>query len=79
MLSVIGPNGAGKTSLLNMISGFYHPDSGGSCESYPTGQHAVYIGMGENAKLWPPEVLSNFLDLQVLEPLPARFRRLVPQ
>src|SRR4030095_11054639 len=22
------PNGAGKTSLLNMISGFYHPDRG---------------------------------------------------
>ena len=28
LMSVIGPNGAGKTSLLNMISGFYHPDSG---------------------------------------------------
>ncbi len=28
LLSVIGPNGAGKTSLLNMISGFYQPDSG---------------------------------------------------
>ncbi|HEX5452668.1 MAG TPA: ABC transporter ATP-binding protein [Stellaceae bacterium] len=26
--SVIGPNGAGKTSLLNMISGFYRPDTG---------------------------------------------------
>jgi branched-chain amino acid transport system ATP-binding protein len=26
--SVIGPNGAGKTSLLNMISGFYKPDTG---------------------------------------------------
>lgn len=26
--SVIGPNGAGKTSLLNCISGFYHPASG---------------------------------------------------
>ncbi len=26
--SVIGPNGAGKTSLLNCISGFYHPNSG---------------------------------------------------
>ena len=26
--SIIGPNGAGKTSLLNMISGFYRPDSG---------------------------------------------------
>jgi len=28
LLSVIGPNGAGKTSLLNMVSGFYHPDHG---------------------------------------------------
>ena len=28
LVSVIGPNGAGKTSLLNMINGFYHPDSG---------------------------------------------------
>jgi branched-chain amino acid transport system ATP-binding protein len=28
IVSVIGPNGAGKTSLLNMISGFYRPDSG---------------------------------------------------
>ncbi len=28
ILSVIGPNGAGKTSLINMISGFYQPDTG---------------------------------------------------
>src|SRR6266581_1772994 len=28
IVSIIGPNGAGKTSLLNMISGFYKPDSG---------------------------------------------------
>jgi branched-chain amino acid transport system ATP-binding protein len=28
LVSIIGPNGAGKTSLLNMISGFYRPDSG---------------------------------------------------
>jgi len=26
--SIIGPNGAGKTSLLNCISGFYHPGRG---------------------------------------------------
>jgi len=26
--SIIGPNGAGKTSLVNMVSGFYKPDSG---------------------------------------------------
>ena len=28
ILSVIGPNGAGKTTVLNMISGFHHPDTG---------------------------------------------------
>jgi len=28
IVSIIGPNGAGKTSLLNMVSGFYKPDSG---------------------------------------------------
>lgn len=27
--SIIGPNGAGKTTVLNMISGFYAPDTGG--------------------------------------------------
>ncbi|MDD9301822.1 MAG: ABC transporter ATP-binding protein [Desulfobacter sp.] len=26
--SIIGPNGAGKTSMLNCISGFYHPTRG---------------------------------------------------
>jgi branched-chain amino acid transport system ATP-binding protein len=28
ILAIIGPNGAGKTSLLNVISGFYHPQEG---------------------------------------------------
>ena len=28
VFSIIGPNGAGKTSMLNVISGFYRPDSG---------------------------------------------------
>src|SRR5207249_11156860 len=27
-VSVIGPNGAGTTTVLNMVSGFYHPDTG---------------------------------------------------
>ncbi|MBX9932094.1 MAG: ATP-binding cassette domain-containing protein [Methylobacterium sp.] len=27
--SIIGPNGAGKTTVLNMISGFYRPGTGG--------------------------------------------------
>jgi branched-chain amino acid transport system ATP-binding protein len=28
LTSIIGPNGAGKTSMLNIISGFYRPDTG---------------------------------------------------
>ncbi|HJU15780.1 MAG TPA: ABC transporter ATP-binding protein [Stellaceae bacterium] len=28
LISIIGPNGAGKTSFLNILSGFYRPDSG---------------------------------------------------
>ncbi len=28
--SIIGPNGAGKTSLINLLSGVYRPDAGGS-------------------------------------------------
>jgi len=28
MVSVIGPNGAGKTSLMNCITGYYHPQKG---------------------------------------------------
>jgi len=51
--------------------------AGGSCTGYPIGQHATYLARGESDKLWPPEVLSNFLGLQVIEPLPARFRDLV--
>jgi branched-chain amino acid transport system ATP-binding protein len=28
ILAIIGPNGAGKTSMLNVINGFYHPQTG---------------------------------------------------
>jgi branched-chain amino acid transport system ATP-binding protein len=28
LMAIIGPNGAGKTSLLNCITGFYHPQQG---------------------------------------------------
>ena len=28
ILAMIGPNGAGKTSMLNVVNGFYHPQTG---------------------------------------------------
>jgi len=37
IVSIIGPNGAGKTSLLNCISGFYHPTKG----SIKFGEHEL--------------------------------------
>lgn len=38
ILAIIGPNGAGKTSLLNCISGLYHPQKG----------RILYYSNGEN-------------------------------
>jgi hypothetical protein len=68
----VRPWGAGEAPTQ-----YFARFEGGSCASYSTGQHAVYLATGEEAKLWPAEVLSNFLDLQVLEPLPGRFRGIV--
>lgn len=45
--SVIGPNGAGKTSLLNCISGFYHPTSG-----------EIYFGDHNLGKASPHQISS---------------------
>ena len=45
--SIIGPNGAGKTSLLNCISGFYHPTKG-----------KIFYGDHNLSKASPHEVTS---------------------
>ena len=71
---VANPWGAGDAPTQ-----YFARFAGSVCDGYAKGQHAIYLATGENAKLWPSEVLSNFLGLQVLEPLPARFRVVVPQ
>ena len=45
ILAIIGPNGAGKSSMLNVINGFYTPDSG-----------AILFKGVSRAKMEPAEV-----------------------
>jgi branched-chain amino acid transport system ATP-binding protein len=47
-VSIVGPNGAGKTSLLNVLNGFYEPDSGG--EVYLNGERVTDLAEHERAR-----------------------------
>jgi branched-chain amino acid transport system ATP-binding protein len=68
LMAIIGPNGAGKTSLLNCITGFYHPQKGQIIFNSKdiTDLHAhqlVEVGIGrtfQNIELFPGmTVLAN--------------------
>jgi len=70
LVSVIGPNGAGKTSLMNCITGYYHPQKGQILFNGEeiTGHHPHEItkkGIGrtyQNIELFPGiTVLANML------------------
>ncbi|MEE9912610.1 MAG: ABC transporter ATP-binding protein [Deltaproteobacteria bacterium] len=68
LMAVIGPNGAGKTSLLNCITGFYHPQQGqiifnGQDITHLHTHQLVGVGIGrtfQNIELFPGmTVLAN--------------------
>ena len=70
LVAIIGPNGAGKTSLLNCITGYYHPQEGqirfnGKEVTRLAPHHLTRIGIGrtyQNIELFPGmTVLSNML------------------
>jgi branched-chain amino acid transport system ATP-binding protein len=70
LLAVIGPNGAGKTSLLNCMTGYYHPQRGQIVFNGEevTGLHTHEItkrGIGrtfQNIELFPgASVVANML------------------
>jgi hypothetical protein len=50
---------------------------GGECDSYPLGKHVLLAPSGAGSNLWPPADLPNFLGVQVLEPVPANYLRLI--
>src|ERR1700722_14993153 len=65
--SIIGPNGAGKTSLLNMISGFYKPDTGsitfeGADITRKRPAEIAAIGIPR-----PPQKIALFAGMTVLD------------
>jgi len=73
--SIIGPNGAGKTTVLNLIGGFYKPDSGsvrlGEREVAGLSSHAVArIGIARTY-----QTTQLFSDLTVIENLEIAVRR----
>ena len=68
LMAIIGPNGAGKTSLLNCITGFYHPQQGqiifnGQDITHLHTHRLVGVGIGrtfQNIELFPGmTVLAN--------------------
>jgi len=50
---------------------------GGTCASYPRGKQVLLAPRGEGSGKWPPDDLPNFLGVQMLEPVPARYLKLV--
>jgi branched-chain amino acid transport system ATP-binding protein len=70
LMAVIGPNGAGKTSLLNCVTGFYHPQQGqiifnGQDITHLHTHQLVGVGIGrtfQNIELFPGmTVLANMM------------------
>ncbi len=69
ILGLIGPNGAGKTSLINCISGFYHPQAG---EIFFKGQNIQNLKPVQRFKLGISRTFQNielYAGLSVLDNL----------
>tara|TARA_R110002074_G_scaffold51769_1_gene130797 strand:- start:11322 stop:13829 length:2508 start_codon:yes stop_codon:yes gene_type:complete len=72
--SIIGPNGAGKTTVLNMVSGFYAPDTGRiSLDSELAGLSAWKIARAGISRTY--QTTQLFAGMTVLENLLAGMQR----
>ena len=73
--AIIGPNGAGKTTLINIVSGFYKPDSGsiridGRVAKIPSMHAAASLGIARTF-----QTIKLFGDMTVLENVMVGFER----
>jgi len=71
LLGLIGPNGAGKTSLINSLSGFYHPQKG---EIFFEGRNITRLNSVKRSKLGISRTFQNielYNSLSVLDNLMA--------
>jgi branched-chain amino acid transport system ATP-binding protein len=67
--AIIGPNGAGKTSLLNCISGVYHPQQGAV---FFAGKEVTHLGPAARTRLGIARTFQNialFRGMTVLDNL----------
>jgi branched-chain amino acid transport system ATP-binding protein len=67
IVAIIGPNGAGKTSLINVVSGFYHPDEG---QIFFEGKNRTHLRPFEVAELGIARTFQNvalFKGMSVLD------------
>jgi len=54
---LVGPNGCGKTSLINLINGFYKPQSGAIILD---GKHITKLSVEQRALEWVGRVFQSF-------------------
>lgn len=71
---------AGAWEDVNADKTYYAQYAGSSCAAYPSGMHAVvfndqfFYGYPKNLG-WPPRKIINFLDLQTISSVPAKYQK----
>jgi len=62
----------------NEMKNYYARAAGVSCSDYPKTGRKLYfpVSAQEAPNNWPPAALPNFLDMQILAPVPGRYQSL---